>query len=157
MERFTCPQVPYSALASSVAAHSDHINWIMACGWAFLKCDKDNSYWAMNKAASRTTSKMWRWRSQRYLASCNPYKWLHTTEAFLQCRAALLLSAHWLWLRQSCRLSQKYWSARLGVNTDARAKSTKGLVFSPLLQTGISWKEVVCVCSRVPARLCACL
>lgn len=141
----------------SVPAHSDHINWIMACGWVFLKFDKDNSYWAMNKAASRTTSKMWCWQTQWYLASCNPYKWLLTSEAFLQCRAALLLSAHWLWLRQSCRLSPKCWSARLGVNTHARAKSTKGLVFSPLLQTGISCEEVVYVRSRVLVRLWACL
>lgn len=146
-----------SNLAPSISAHSDHINWIMACGWAFLKFDKDNSYWAMNKAASRTTSKMWCWRTERYLASCNPYKWLLMSEAFLQCRAALLLSALWLWLRQSCRLSPKYRSARLGVNTDACAKSTKGLTFLPLLPPGISWEEVVYVCSRVLVWLCACL
>jgi len=119
----------------------------MACGWAFLKFDKDNSYWAKNKAGSRTTSKMWCWRTERCLASCNPCKWLLMNEAFLQCRAALLLSKLWLWLRQSCRLSPNYRSARLGVDTDACAKSTKGLVFLPLeFLERKSWWMCVHVC-----------
>lgn len=108
----------------------------------------------MNKAASRTTSKTLCWRTERYLALCNPYKWLLMSEAFLQCRAALLLSALWLWLRQSCRLSPNYRTARVGVNTNACAKSTKGLVFLPLLPTGISWEEVVCVLTCARAIVC---